>query len=139
VANPHARPLRRHGQHSALAAPRAVAARGRSLASRLARQLSSDEQELDASAGAAVPAMRRRWLLSFMGALDVCCEPGRSIRRAMRPLVGASRNDTQVVDVARQGGRYLLARHENYHAAGLQMASSRFCLVPAGDNEVRAS
>lgn len=43
----------------------------------------------------------RQWLLSFHGSLDVCCEPGKSIRAVARALVGLA-NDTVVVDVRRE-------------------------------------
>jgi len=84
---------------------------------------------------------RRHLLVAFMGSLDVCCEPGKSIRNAMKRLVGFSNNDTAVLHIGRAGGQPLPGntpqeKLERYRAAGLQMASSRFCLVPAGDNEV---
>ena len=86
---------------------------------------------------------RRHWLLSFMGSLEVCCEPGRSIRKAMRQLVDHSPNETQVLHIGRAGGRPLAGgspaeQRERYRASGAQLAASRFCLVPAGDNEVRS-
>ena len=100
----------------------------------------------DASAGtAAMPSVhggRRRYLLSFMGSLDVCCEPGKSIRAAMRKLVDLPTNQsTRILHFARAEGRPLPGRtpkeqNERYRAAGELMLDSRFCLVPAGDNEV---
>ena len=87
-------------------------------------------------------ARRRRFLLSFMGSLDVCCEPGLSIRRAMRRFIELGVNEsTMVVHVAREAGRPLPGKtpeeqHARYRAAGELMANSRFCLIPAGDNEV---
>ena len=76
-----------------------------------------------------------------MGSLDVCCDPGRSIRKAMRRLVGANATDVQVLHIARAEGRALPGKTpeeslERYKQAGEQLAASRFCLVPAGDNEV---
>lgn len=85
---------------------------------------------------------RRKWLLSFMGSLDVCCPPGKEIRRAMHKLVTLPSNESvQVLHFARAAGRPLPGRTPEeqtarYSAAGEQMASSRFCLIPAGDNEV---
>ena len=84
---------------------------------------------------------RRPWLLVFTGSLDVCCEPGKSIRHAMRKLVDASPNDTSVRHVGTAAGHGLpgntpAEQKEIYRTAGVQLASSRFCLVPAGDNEV---
>jgi len=82
-------------------------------------------------------AAPRRWLLSFHGSLNVCCEPGKSVRQAARALVGAS-NDTLVVHVTRS---HIEARSQEeqqalYRAQARAMRQSRFCLVPAGDNEV---
>ncbi|KAL1529056.1 hypothetical protein AB1Y20_000019 [Prymnesium parvum] len=76
----------------------------------------------------------RRWLLSFHGSLDVCCEPGRTVRRAARALIGAH-NDTLVAHVPRK--EYSQAEQEAaYREQAEAMLSSTFCLVPAGDNEV---
>ena len=37
---------------------------------------------------------RRRWLLHFRGSLDdVCCEPGRSVRQAVRALLQPNPNN----------------------------------------------
>jgi hypothetical protein len=77
-----------------------------------------------------------------MGSLDVCCSPGKEIRRAMRALAALGDNETvQVLHFARSQGRPLPGNTPEeqlgrYVAAGQQMASPRFCLVPAGDNEV---
>lgn len=85
---------------------------------------------------------RRRWLLAFMGSLDVCCDPGKSIRRAMRRLLDTGANESvQILHFGRADGRPLPGRTAEerslrYRAAGEQLATSRFCLVPAGDNEV---
>ena len=85
---------------------------------------------------------RRRWLLSFMGSLDVCCEPGKSIRAAMRPLTELPPDaNVSVVHVGRESGKPLPGRTpaeqlERYQTAGELMMHSRFCLIPAGDNEV---
>ena len=140
----------------------------------------------------------KKWLLSFMGSLDVCCDPGKSIRKAMRSLSIEERTETvekgfdaameklmigaappppkgylmrraraaaaalsassssasaagatsssnatavQILHCARANGRPLPGRTPEeqlarYKAAGEQMAMSRFCLIPAGDNEV---
>ena len=91
--------------------------------------------------GAGGVGRRRRWLLAFMGTLDVCCEPGRAIRLAVRKLVGYAPNDTQVLHFARAPGRPIAggsaaAERAHYVAAGEQLAMASFCLVPAGDNEV---
>lgn len=84
---------------------------------------------------------QRRWLVSFMGSLDVCCEPGKSIRKAMRRLAAVASNETRVLHIARANGLPLPGRTPEeqlarYQQAGELMAESRFCLVPAGDNEV---
>ena len=77
----------------------------------------------------------RRWLLSFHGSLDVCCEPGKGLRVAARRLVGAS-NDSLIIDVARV--QYSQAEMEAAYLTQAQtMRDSVFCLVPAGDNEAR--
>ena len=67
--------------------------------------------------------------------------PGKSIRHAMRKLVDASPNDTSVRHVGTAAGHGFpgstpAEQKEIYRTAGVQLASSRFCLVPAGDNEV---
>eukprot|EP00966_Prymnesium_polylepis_P018186 419568-Prymnesium_polylepis.1 len=79
----------------------------------------------------------RRWLLSFYGSLDVCCDPGKGVRQAARKLVGAA-NDTEVVHVSRPHVEpHSQAELEAmYRTQALTMRQSTFCLVPAGDNEV---
>ena len=102
------------------------------------RQLSSSAALRSGDGGGG----RRHWLLSFMGSLDVCCDPGKSIRHAMHRLVDLPANESvQVMHFARINGRPLPGRTpaeqlERYRAAGEQMATSKFCLIPAGDNEV---
>ena len=102
---------------------------------------------LDAAASATTASARgaggrRKWLVSFMGSLDVCCPPGKEIRNAMRQLLALPHNESvQVLHFARAAGRPLPGRTPEeqtarYLAAGDQMRSSRFCLIPAGDNEV---
>ena len=59
----------------------------------------------------------------------------------MRKLVDASPNDTSVRHVRTAAGHGFpgstpAEQKEIYRTAGVQLASSRFCLVPAGDNEV---
>ena len=59
----------------------------------------------------------------------------------MRKLVDASPNDTSVRHVGTAAGHGFpgstpAEQKEIYRTAGVQLASSRFCLVPAGDNEV---
>ena len=80
----------------------------------------------------------RRWLLSFHGSLDVCCDPGKALRTAAKALIGAA-NDTQVVHVVRNHVEaHTQAEQEAmYVTQARAMLDSTFCLVPAGDNEVR--
>ena len=151
VSNPHGQQARR-----LLARPSAAGSTAKSGIGESSRAGSSSSSSSSSGGGGgggtsngegvgvgSVHGGRRPWLLSFTGSLDVCCEPGKSIRRAMRELVGASPNDTSVRHVARglsssrsMPGSTPAEEKELYRTAGEQLASSRFCLVPAGDNEV---
>ena len=129
--------------------------------------------EVVLAAGAALDAARaggrRRWLLSFQGSMhkdDLCCQPGKDIRRAVARLARAGR-DVSIIDVprnlprARRVGSYdggawarlyeaqaaLMVRHPTppvrpaagallTRAALLSQVQSNYCLIPYGDTEV---
>jgi len=151
VSNPHGQQARRLLARPSAASSTAHSGIGESRRAGSSRRISSGGVVVVGGGGGpsngegvgSVHGGRRPWLLSFTGSLDVCCEPGKSIRRAMRELVGASPNDTSVRHVARglsssrsMPGSTPAEEKEFYRTAGEQLASSRFCLVPAGDNEV---
>ena len=85
---------------------------------------------------------RRRWMLLYRGGLRVCCEPGRSVRKAIGRLAArlesAGRHRRARLVVAERGrqlnatNRSQLLR-EQYRLQGEEMAESDFCLCPAGD------
>ncbi len=82
------------------------------------------------------PAARRRWMLHFRGSVAVCCQPGKSIRKAVAELANASslQNRTRLVVVARNSTNLARSEEELYRLQGEEMAASDFCLVVAGDN-----
>ncbi len=139
VSNPHALGARRAAIRAALAA------RNASREERRGQHRSGSGTGPAASdPGAAVAEPLRPHLLTFIGSLDVCCQPGKAIRKAMRQLVGAAQ-DTLIVHKPRHAnrtkwpqwpGRTPEEQRNLYRSAGELQATSRFCLVPAGDNEV---
>ena len=85
----------------------------------------------------------RRILLYFSGSMsDVCCNPGKSVRRAVQQLMLAHGNASDVLlrDVKRENSSYAtgdsrwMARAD-YVLQAEEMVASDFCLVPYGDTE----
>ena len=111
-----------------------------------------------AAAPPASVTQRRQRLLLFRGALskkDLAAGVGQAIRGAMQQLQSSS-NETLIEDVRREatakkagapktshavrrGGAQLdlVFTEGDYSAYGAAMAEADFCLVPAGDSEVR--
>ena len=75
-------------------------------------------------------------MLHFRGSVAVCCQPGKSIRKAVAELANASsvQNRTRLVVVARNSTNLARSEEELYRLQGEEMAASDFCLVVAGDN-----